>query len=86
MMGMGPGMMAGGWLVAVFFVLLVIAAAAAVVLLARSRSRQALTAALPPPRELLANRFARGEINDDEYYMRLSALDATTQTRLPQQR
>jgi putative membrane protein len=79
-------MMAGGWLVGVFVVLLVIVAAAAVVLLTRSHSRQAVTAGLPSPRELLANRFARGEIDDEEYYLRLSALDATTQSRLPQQR
>lgn len=28
-----------------------------------------------PPRQLLAERFARGEIDDDEYYRRLSVLD-----------
>lgn len=85
MMGMGPGMMAGGWLFGVIFLLLVLAAAAAVVLLARSHSRQAAIAP-SSARELLAHRFACGEIDDEEYYLRLSALDATTPATLPQRR
>ncbi|GAA3635262.1 SHOCT domain-containing protein [Microlunatus ginsengisoli] len=85
MMGMGSGMMAGAWLGGLIFLLLAIAAAAAIVLLVRNRSHHA-TSVPSSPRELLAHRFARGEIDDEEYYLRLSALDATDTTSQPRRR
>ncbi|ANP51659.1 putative membrane protein [Streptomyces griseochromogenes] len=32
----------------------------------------------PPPEQLLAERFARGEIDEDEYHRRLTVLGETT--------
>ncbi|HET9647392.1 MAG TPA: hypothetical protein VFP34_04075 [Microlunatus sp.] len=84
-MGMGSGMMAGAGLVGVLLLLLMIVVAVAVVLIVRNRGHQ-VAVAPSSAREVLAHRFARGEIDDDEYYLRLSALDATEHAALPRRR
>ncbi|MFF3949024.1 SHOCT domain-containing protein [Streptomyces sp. NPDC001902] len=76
MNGWGWALMSLGWLV-----LLVLVGLAVTVLVrrthdtgpARSAERQ-----LPSPRELLAERYARGEIDDVEYRQRLEVLEQAT--------
>ena len=57
----------------------------AVVLLVRYANRGTTAAApnegSPTPQRILAERFARGEIDDEEYIRRLHLLDAATPTR-----
>ncbi|WP_306337393.1 SHOCT domain-containing protein [Streptomyces sp. KL118A] len=57
----------------------------AVVLLVRAFSRTPRATAAPPrlaAEQLLAERFARGEIDEDEYHRRLGVLRAGDGTRL----
>ena len=67
-----------GWFTVVLGMLLLAAlVAAGVVLLARVGQRRAGTSPAPSPRaaqDLLAERFARGEIDEDEYRSRLATL------------
>ncbi|WP_030962413.1 SHOCT domain-containing protein [Streptomyces sp. NRRL S-378] len=75
------GMAGWGWVVmALGMVLLVALAVAGVVLLLRSADRPASSTARPPalpsPKQVLADRFARGEIDEEEYEQRLAALRA----------
>jgi len=41
------------------------------------------TVRLPTPQQLLSERFARGEIDEEEYSQRLRVLDGTTSTHRP---
>ncbi|MDX2393494.1 MULTISPECIES: SHOCT domain-containing protein [unclassified Streptomyces] len=74
------GMGGWGWVAVSLSILLVALAVAAVVLLLRSVDRYpsgpAQTPAAPSAKELLAERFARGEIDEAEYERRLTALRA----------
>ena len=59
---------------------------AGAVLLIRARSRSAGGSARrepPTPEQLLAERFARGEIDDEEYQRRLAVLTASGQAAHP---
>ncbi|WP_405445894.1 SHOCT domain-containing protein [Streptomyces erythrochromogenes] len=74
------GMGGWGWVAVSLSILLVALAVAAVVLLLRSVDRYpsgpAQTPAAPSAKDLLAERFARGEIDEAEYERRLTALRA----------
>ncbi|MEV0702582.1 SHOCT domain-containing protein [Saccharopolyspora sp. NPDC050389] len=62
-----------GWLIGLFFLVLVAALIATVIWLAvRGRPRQ--RSAVERAKEILAERFARGEISTDEYRERLTEL------------
>ncbi|MBB5157634.1 SHOCT domain-containing protein [Saccharopolyspora phatthalungensis] len=62
-----------GWPIGLFFVLVVVALVATVIWLAvRGRPRQ--PSAVERAREILAERFARGELSPDEYRERLHEL------------
>jgi putative membrane protein len=74
---MFPGWGMGGWMMVSYgFVVLLFLVGIVVALVALSR-RTGRTAprATPTAEELLAQRYARGEIDDDEYFQRLSVLD-----------
>jgi putative membrane protein len=88
MMYWGNGM--GGWgmvLMTVSGLLFWGLIIAGIVLLVRSAGRggQPGMAALqaPTPQQVLADRFARGEIDDEEYTRRLQVLGAAPRTRGP---
>jgi putative membrane protein len=72
----GPGMNAWGYgLMTVSMVLfwaLVIFAVVALIRYVGRRDRE--TGARPTPEDLLAERYARGEIDEDEYHQRLQVL------------
>ncbi|MFJ7591322.1 SHOCT domain-containing protein [Streptomyces sp. NPDC097617] len=75
------GMGGWGWVVMSFsMVLLVALAVAGVVLLLRSADRfpsgPAQLPTAPSAKQVLAERFARGEIDEEEYEQRLTALSA----------
>jgi putative membrane protein len=69
----------GGWMVASYgFVVLLILVGIVVALVALSRrTGRGGPAVTPTATELLAQRYARGEIDDDEYFQRLSVLDSS---------
>ena len=74
---MFPGM--GGWMMAAsgFLLLLIVGlAVVAVVAVLRPSRGAAGGSSRPSAKELLDQRYARGEIDDDEYYRRLSVLDS----------
>lgn len=76
MNGWGWALMSLGWLV-----LLVLVGLAVAVLLrhtADSGPGRAADRRDPSPRELLAERYARGEIDDEEYRRRLQVLEQAT--------
>jgi putative membrane protein len=82
---MFPGWGMGGWMMVSYgFVVLLILVGIVVALVALSR-RTGLSGstATPNPKELLARRYARGEIDDDEYFQRLSVLDSTHEPARP---
>ena len=54
----------------------------ALLALSRRTGRHWPTAA-PTAKELLAHRYARGEIDDDEYFQRLSVLDSNREPARP---
>ena len=75
---MFPGWGMGGWMMVSYgFVVLLFLVGIVVALVALSRrtGRSGPTAPLTA-KELLAQRYARGEIDDDEYFQRLSVLDS----------
>jgi putative membrane protein len=75
---MFPGWGMGGWMMISYgFVVLLFLVGIVVALVALSRrtGRSGPTAPLTA-KELLAQRYARGEIDDDEYFQRLSVLDS----------
>lgn len=69
MMWYGPGMGPGTLALIVIMLVVVAALATAVVLAGRERQGRG-----PTPDELLADRYARGELTDDEYRHRLAVL------------
>ena len=80
----------GGWgygLTAITMILFWGAVIAGIVALVRYLGRGGQPpGARPPaqaPEQLLAERFARGEIDEDEYHRRLTALRATRPTSTP---
>jgi len=74
---MFPGWGMGGWMMAAYgLVVLLVLVAAVVVVMSRRAGRNG-SPATPTAKELLAQRYARGEIDDDEYFQRLSLLDST---------
>jgi putative membrane protein len=75
---MFPGWGMGGWmLISYGFVVLLILVGIVVALVALSRrtGRNGPTADTDS-KELLAQRYARGEIDDEEYFQRMSVLDS----------
>ena len=76
---MFPGWGMGGWMMASYgFVVLLILVGIVVALVALSRRTGRSGPAAPPSaKEVLDQRYARGEIDDDEYFQRLSVLDST---------
>ena len=76
---MFPGWGMGGWMMASYgFVVLPILIGIVVALVALSRrTGRGGPALTPTATELLAQRYARGEIDDDEYFQRLSVLDSS---------
>jgi putative membrane protein len=68
--------MMGGWMMASFGILLLLAAGLAVVTLLRPSPGAGRGILRPSAKELLDQRYARGEIDDREYD-RLSVLDST---------
>ena len=77
---MFPGGGMGGWMMAVSSILALLIVGLAVVMvvaLLRLGSGSGRGTLRPSARELLDQRYARGEIDDDEYYRRLSVLDST---------
>ena len=76
---MFPGWGMGGWMMASYgFVVLLILIGIVVALVALSRRiGRGGAAVTPTATELLAQRYARGEIDDDEYFQRLSVLDSS---------
>jgi putative membrane protein len=78
---MFPGWGMGGWMMVSYgFVVLLflIGIGVALVALSRRTGRNGPTA-----KELLAQRYARGEIDDDEYFQRLSVLDSDRESARP---
>jgi putative membrane protein len=76
---MFPGWGMGGWMIASYgfvVLLILIGIVAALVALSRRTGRGG-PAVTPTAKELLAHRYARGEIDDDEYFQRLSVLDSS---------
>jgi putative membrane protein len=75
---MFPGWGMGGWMMASYgFVVLLILIGIVVALVALSRrTGRGGPAVTPTATELLAQRYARGEIDDDEYFQRLSVLES----------
>jgi putative membrane protein len=69
----------GSWTLASYglaVLLILIGIVVALVALSR-RTRPSGPTARPTATELLAQRYARGEIDDDEYFQRLSVLDSS---------
>ena len=75
---MFPGWGMGGWMMISYgFVVLLILVGIVVALLALScRTGRHEPTATPTAKELLAQRYARDEIDDDEYFRRLCVLDS----------
>ena len=72
--GMGGWMMVGYSLVGVLILAMVVCA---LIVLSRRTSGPRESIAATSAKELLDQRYARGEIDDDEYFRRLSVLDST---------
>jgi putative membrane protein len=76
---MFPGWGMDGWMMASYglaVLLILIGIVVALVALSRRTGRGG-PAVTPTATELLAQRYARGEIDDDEYFQRLSVLDSS---------
>jgi putative membrane protein len=76
---MFPGGGMGGWMMAaasILALLVVGLAVVAVVALLRLNAGSGRGASRPSARELLEQRYARGEIDDDEYFRRLTTLNS----------
>jgi putative membrane protein len=72
----------GGWVVMIVSMVLfwsLLITAGVVVVRALNRPSQSGTAFRPSPEQLLAERFARGEIDEDEYRTRLAVLHSSNQ-------
>ena len=82
---MFPGWGMGGWMMVSYgFVVLLFLVGIVVALVSSSRrTGRSGPAATPTAKELLAQRYARGEIDDDEYFQRLSVLDTNREPAHP---
>jgi putative membrane protein len=82
---MFPGWGMGGWMMVSYgFVVLLFLVGIVVALVALSRrTGRSGPTAIPTAKELLSQRYARGEIDDDEYFQRLSVLDSTREPARP---
>jgi putative membrane protein len=82
---MFPGWGMGGWMMVSYgFVVLLFLVGIVVALVALSRrTGRSGPTATPTAKELLAQRYARGEIDDDEYFQRLSVLDSALEPARP---
>jgi putative membrane protein len=82
---MFPGWGMGGWMMISYgFVVLLFLVGIVVALVALSRrTGRNGPAVTPTAKELLAQRYARGEIDDDEYFQRLSVLDSNREPARP---
>ena len=82
---MFPGWGMGGWMMVSYgFVVLLFLVGIVVALVALSRrTGRSGFPATPTAKELLAQRYARGEIDDDEYFQRLSVLDSNREPAPP---
>jgi putative membrane protein len=72
--GMGGWMMVGYSLVGLLILAVVVGA---LIALSRRTSGSNASIEVPSAKELLDQRYSRGEIDDDEYFRRLSVLDST---------
>jgi len=71
-------------MMAIGFVVLLILVGIVVALVAVSRrTGRSGPTATPTAKELLTQRYPRGEIDDDEYFQRLSALDSNHEPARP---
>ena len=79
MHGQGSGF---GWVMLLLMLVVAIAVAVAVIALLRGTTSQSapprLGSAAADPRAILQERFARGEIDDQEFRTRMRALDETS--------
>ncbi|HET8641636.1 MAG TPA: SHOCT domain-containing protein [Pseudonocardiaceae bacterium] len=85
MMHWGYGMGGAGWLFMIIGTLLLwsLVVAAIVALVSYPRGRQSGPAdQTPTPQQVLADRFARGEIDEEEYRRRVDVLSATPRSAL----
>ena len=77
---MFPGWGMGGWMMVDYSlvgVLILALVVGALIVLSRRTSGPEGSIAATSAKELLDQRYARGEIDDDEYFRRLSVLDST---------
>ena len=76
---MFPGWGTGVWMMAAYGLvgLLVLTTAVVGVIALSRRTARNRSKTIPRATELLAQRYARGEIDEDEYFQRLSVLDST---------
>jgi putative membrane protein len=75
---MFPGWGMTGWVMAGYGLITVVLIAAVIALIASTATRAQRKNPTPgTAAEILAQRYARGEIDDDEYFRRLSVLDST---------
>ena len=75
---MFPGWGMTGWVMAGYGLITVVLITAVVALIASTATRAQRKNPTPATAaEILAQRYARGEIDDDEYFRRLSVLDST---------
>lgn len=72
--GWGYGLM--GLTMVLFWALIIAGIVALVRTVGRAPRDSGFDATRPPPQRLLAERFARGDIDEDEYQRRLDALNA----------
>jgi putative membrane protein len=82
---MFPGWGMGGWMMISYglvVLLILVGIVVALVALSRRTGRNGPTAT-PTANELLAQRYARDEIDDDEYFQRLSVLDSSREPAPP---
>jgi putative membrane protein len=79
----------GGWgfllmtVTSLVWVLLVVAGVVLLVRLLARGSQPGAGGAVLPPEQVLAARYARGEIDDEEYHRRLATLAETAAVRRP---
>jgi putative membrane protein len=76
---MFPGGGMGGWMMAAASILALLVVGLAVVVvvaLLRLNAGSGRGTSRPSARELLEQRYARGEIDDDEYFRRLTTLNS----------
>jgi putative membrane protein len=81
MSGWGYGLMTVGLIL--FWGAVIVALVALVRYLSQTRQQTTALPSQQTPEQMLAERFARGEIGEDEYQQRLTALRTVGQARAP---